>query len=532
MGETPLPDPTQQPITADDTRVAKILAIIQAQQQQNPVATTDIASQATIPQQAAPPPLPPQGSAPPLQLSGGPAIAPQLPANAGPPPPVGDLAQMPSQQPQMPQIAPPPAQGATQVPQSQPGPVKSFLMQLGAHLASGVQAGSDSLLHSGGVPTAYDKQQNALKMGLQQQQQNSLEGLRQSQQDLYGGKLDQLQSQLTPTQIPNDPKYGAFAGATMPMTAASAVMQKMEALQNAKDIASGKNQTTIEGKQIQYGPGSYLRRGVRSVGGRIISFDKGDPTNPDLTQDMGADTSMITGPRNADARAQAMAKYRTFDTTDTNGAPVTISGLDALQGGAAHVPYTQAKGILSDKVGVQQYQDILDNKIAPNLAVLNDNSQRIAIAHTLSEVDKNPGALQAVLTSAIQNGALTPQGAQLTAGIMQAREFGGVARKYGGNMNGTEGLMNRIMSNQASPLNSLQLNQDLVANDRAFTQKALTNIGILQGHTAQGKTGPPNIAPGSTPAAPPIGATHIVRGPDGKNHYTNAQGTVDLGVAP
>jgi hypothetical protein len=31
---------------------------------------------------------------------------------------------------------------------------------------------------------------------------------------------------------------------------------------------------------------------------------------------------------------------------------------------------------------------------------------------------------------------------------------------------------------------------------------------------------------------PPDGATHIVPGPDGKNHYTNAQGTVDLGVAP
>lgn len=30
----------------------------------------------------------------------------------------------------------------------------------------------------------------------------------------------------------------------------------------------------------------------------------------------------------------------------------------------------------------------------------------------------------------------------------------------------------------------------------------------------------------------PTGATHIVAGPDGKNHYTNANGTVDLGIAP
>lgn len=33
-------------------------------------------------------------------------------------------------------------------------------------------------------------------------------------------------------------------------------------------------------------------------------------------------------------------------------------------------------------------------------------------------------------------------------------------------------------------------------------------------------------------AKPPAGATHIVPGPDGKNHYTNAAGTVDLGIAP
>jgi hypothetical protein len=33
-------------------------------------------------------------------------------------------------------------------------------------------------------------------------------------------------------------------------------------------------------------------------------------------------------------------------------------------------------------------------------------------------------------------------------------------------------------------------------------------------------------------AGPPPGATHIVPGPDGRNHYTNAAGTVDYGVAP
>lgn len=481
----PVTDNSQPPITAADPRVAQILALIQAKAAQGgqvapqapPALNATIQPQATPQYQTPVAPTPLQG-----------AVNTAISQQQEPAPPVAQAAMTGS----APQLPAPDQSNVT----AKPGPLKTFLQGLVSNLGSTAYAGTQGALQRLGIPTDYEKQQNALKIGLQQQQQNSLEGLRQTQANLYGGKLDALQAQLTPTKIPNDPKYGAFAGATLPQSAASAVMQKMEALANAKAIATGKNATTIQGKEIQYGPDSYLRHGVRSVGGRIEMYDKG--TGQKL-QDMGQDTAMITGPRNADARAQAYARYRTFDTTDANGAPVTISGLDALQGGAAHVPYTQAKGILSDRVGVQQYQDILDNKIAPNLAILNDNSQRIAIAHTLSELDKNPGATQALLTSALQNGALTPAGAQLTAGIMQAREFGGVARKYGGNMNGTEGLMNRIMFNQASPLNSLQLNQDLVANDRAFTQKALTNIGILQGHVAQGKTGPPNTA--ATPPA-------------------------------
>jgi hypothetical protein len=494
MSATPMPDPSQQPITADDPRVAQILALIRAKTgTAGSIPTTDAPAPTQI-APIAPPPVPTQLGGPTLQHQA-------TPQDPGPAPNiVAQPPMVPQQNPQLPQPAPP-----NVVPPSQPGPIKSFLQHLVSGLGNAAYSGQQALLQHAGLPTDYEKQQNAAHLAIAQQAANDTSQYRQSLTDLTTGKSAQLAASQVPVTIPTDPKYGAFSGMTLPTAAATPIMQRMEALQNAKDIAAGKNTTTIQGKQIQYGPGSYLRRGVRSIGGQIISYDKGDPTNPDLTKVLGPDTSMITGPRNAQARAQANAMYRTFETTDANGAPVTISGLDALPGGssagAAQVPYAQAKGILSDKVGVQQYQDILDNKIAPNLAVLNDNAQRIAIAHTLSEVDKNPGAMQALLTSALQEGALSPQGAQLTAGIMQAREFGGVARKYGGNMNGTEGLMNRIMSNQAAPLNSLQLNQDLVANDRAFTQKALTNIGILQGHVAQGKTGPPNVAPTAAPAA-------------------------------
>ncbi len=42
----------------------------------------------------------------------------------------------------------------------------------------------------------------------------------------------------------------------------------------------------------------------------------------------------------------------------------------------------------------------------------------------------------------------------------------------------------------------------------------------------------PTFGTPRTSSGPPAGATHIVPGPDGKRHYTNASGTVDLGVAP
>lgn len=48
----------------------------------------------------------------------------------------------------------------------------------------------------------------------------------------------------------------------------------------------------------------------------------------------------------------------------------------------------------------------------------------------------------------------------------------------------------------------------------------------------QGNGGAKPTQPSAASGGVPSGATHIVPGPDGKNHYTNAAGTVDLGVAP
>src|ERR1035437_8426464 len=96
MSANPIPDPSQQPITASDPRVQQILAMIQAKAAQSQVAPSDTPSQGQV-VPAAPPPVPTQ--------LGGPTMAQQVPPEAGPPPPQANLAPMGVQQ--MPQLPPP-----------------------------------------------------------------------------------------------------------------------------------------------------------------------------------------------------------------------------------------------------------------------------------------------------------------------------------------------------------------------------------------------------------------------------------------
>lgn len=73
-------------------------------------------------------------------------------------------------------------------------------------------------------------------------------------------------------------------------------------------------------------------------------------------------------------------------------------------------------------------------------------------------------------------------------------------------MNGTEGLMNRIMSNQASPLNSEELNKELIQNDLTFTQKAQKQLGKITAHRVTGtpNTPEPAAVPDVAPTATPV----------------------------
>lgn len=490
MSTTPMTDPgaATDPFASLDPRVKAILQNVLSQQQGASTLPTSGPTPLAAPPQA-------NGSAPaPQQLQ--PASTPVQPSSIA-------------------AVSSPPA-----TPQDHPGPIKSFLSNF-------LYGTGQGLLKHAGLPTDYEKQQDSLRNALSQQSANDNSSYRQAMTGQILNKAQEFDRQSQPYVIPNDKEtFGSLAGT--PTTVGNFENLSKIGFKNfgatqvqqlKNDASNYKADRTLDAATAR---AQYLNHGFKDVNGRAVMYDK---TTGDTLKDMGPSNALVVGASNANQRAQAMARYRTFDTIDGNGFPVTISGLDALQQGAPHVGFDATKNVNSDLVGINQYKDILDNKITPNLPVLQDNTQRAIIAHTLSEADKNPGMFQSIITSAMQQGGLTPQGAQLAAGIMQGREFGGVARKYGGNMNGTEGLMNRIMANQASPLNGADLNRDLIQNDRSFTDKALTTLGGLTSHRSN--------VPGKTPSAPsgpPAGATHIVPGSDGKNHYTD--GKNDLGVAP
>ena len=183
-------DTSQQPITAADPRVAQILALIRAKAGSSPPPETSAAPLDTpIPQQ----PMP----AVPTSL-GGPTLAQQANPQPGPPPPdIQNIAQMGGNQP--PQLPPTPPPNVTQTPG--PGPVKSFLQQLVSGLGSSAYAGTQGALQRLGIPTDYEKQQNALKMGIAQQGANDTSAYRQAQTGLTASKANQFDTQNAPYSI-------------------------------------------------------------------------------------------------------------------------------------------------------------------------------------------------------------------------------------------------------------------------------------------------------------------------------------------
>lgn len=403
--------------------------------------------------------------------------------------------------------APPMSTNAPQisVPQAQPlkqegGPIKSFLSNF-------LYGAGQSLLKDVGMPTDYEKQQTAIQN--QRQQQELQNQTANSQQNIASSQQNQQfeAAQNKPIALPG-PVAKDLGIASVPLKNYGAAISSWSQLRQNNGAIPVSDEdaallglepgSTISAKQV--GVLHNLRSqqtqyvGTKDIGGRTVQFDK---RNGSIIKDMGPSNALVVGASNANQRAAAMARYGLVESVDESGAPIAISRLQALQQGTPTFTSTQAKEFSSDAVGLAQYDSILRNQIQPNIKVLNDPGQRAIIAHTLSEGEKNPGAAQSLLTAAAQQG-LTPQGAALVAGILQGREFGSVARKYGGNMNGTDGLQNRIMANQASPINTEEVNKNLINNDIAFTGKALAARGNLLKRSV--KTGAP-ATPTSTPAA-------------------------------
>lgn len=407
-------------------------------------------------------------------------------------PPDANVPSMPNALPnlgtplQVPQVT------APQPVQQQPGPIKSFLQNF-------IYGSGQGLLAKAGLETDAEKQQRMFNQQQATQNATAQNQLRQAQMQALNSQNEQ--EDLSQYGIPN--LTGTAARKDVPkiitahiqgLSRENTATTRAEA---SRDVANTNADSAYDINKLKYGDGEIpgpANTTIKDIAGHSFLLNK---RTGEKLRDLGQSNSVAT----AQARAQAMAQYRIVPTIDDEGNPTVTSAVQALKGGNPSVPFTQSRALTSDRVGIQQYEDILTKKIVPSLSVLNDNVQRGIIAETLKRADENPGAFQAIITSAAQNDGLSPQGAALTAGILQSREFGPVARKYGGNMNGTEGLTKRIMANQASPLNSEQLNRELIQNDLEFTSKAKRALGGL---TKRG------VHTGNAPAssAAPAKATH------------------------
>lgn len=200
MSTTPqIIDPSQQPITAADPRVAQVLALLKAkaaQTQIDPMAAQSTAMVAPAQQPTVPAPNP---TLPPMQ--GGVPQAPQV------------------------------TQG--------PGPVKSFLQSLVSGLGNTAYAGTQGALQRLGIPTDYEKQQNAAKLAIQQQTANDNSQYRQALTDLTTGKSAQLDAQNAPFTFGADASVPEpLRGKTFPTVVANGLLKVLAQNTGKTDVAN------------------------------------------------------------------------------------------------------------------------------------------------------------------------------------------------------------------------------------------------------------------------------------------------------
>ena len=178
----------------------------------------------------------------------------------------------------------------------------------------------------------------------------------------------------------------------------------------------------------------------------------------------------------------------------------------------------------------------------------------------VSEVPTKIGDQKVAFNTAIQHAGLLRQAAkalnngdqQTLAGLKNAwkNEFGqsgpitsqAIADAYSDEvtkMLASGHLTDKSMGKTAKTLDPTKQNYQTIDSVLgAYQSLAQSKLNMLnqQASAARHQThGTPPVSgagAGATGSITPPGATHVVPGPDGHNHYTNAAGTVDLGIAP
>jgi hypothetical protein len=283
-----------------------------------------------------------------------------------------------------------------------------------------------------------------------------------------------------------------------------------------------------------------------------------------------ANTSKVRQMIVDDATKQAEASKATLAAT----APTSqqIAGATRTIATYGAIPQNMRAGLIGEMQSAPNYETL--QKIQARADAANESFQRSADARTQANAMKDLGqknlALDKMLkedqslgksmdeTGAIRDALDLSKGGnqQATAAAQQLMaehivRQGGInrfneleQRGLVGNMGswgrqfkswlekGGEGAMPQATNQEMQAL--------LDAEDKAAQLTHDRNIGYITDRVLGKNTGATPASPGNGSApspgapvkSPPPQATHIVPGPDGRRHYTNAQGTVDYGIAP
>jgi hypothetical protein len=421
----------------------------------------------------------------------------------------------PSQlQQQLQRIAQTPPQPVPQAGPDQGTPVRRFLTNFF------YGAGQAALQHVG-LPTDYERQQQAIQnnqrqqqLGQQAQETASLVGLH--QQQLANEKQTYAQNEYENQQLPIPQEVAQhFPGQTtarrkdvIPMLQAGISATQKEPQQVPDEIADmfhmphGTQVSPIMLPVLSKIAGMQAgAKSIKDAGGYLQVVNKFTGESEPVVGLNGKpvpSNSTIT----PQLRAYWNARYGVSNVMDTAGNPTAVSRLTQLQTGAPTMTEKASMNLASDRTGIGQF---LDNNefFRKNMGVLNDMTQRGLIARATSEAEGHPGATQSVIDSYVQKG-MTPEAAEFASRLLNQREMSGVLRKYTGNGGSTTDSLRAIVnSNLPGASRSAALNNALLDRDQQLATGVLKNLGRPSAYAPKART--PNAAPSQAgaPAAKP-----------------------------